>query len=346
VRVAVVGCGQIAKEHLSVLSRDAAIDLGGVCDLSPITASYTAEQYGSKPFTDYHEMLEVVRPEVVHVLTPPATHKTIAIDALRAGSHVICEKPIALRADELDAMLDVADQNDRTLMESHNARFNDQALAIEGLIADGTLGDVTDVEVLVALDLPHSRFADDNVSSPVRGLSGGAIHDFLPHLVYLALHFFGYVAFDDVHARWWNTSGSQALGYDELLATIAFGAGAATLRFSSHMKPDAFRLIVRGTDASVETDMYNPYYRVDKKRGPSPLSPVFNHAANGVSLATTSVRNLRDKILDRHSTYHGLDRMLHRFYASLRLHQAPPVTAHQMRQTSRLIDAIVAQARA
>jgi predicted dehydrogenase len=344
VRASIIGCGQIAKEHLSVIGRDASIDLAGVCDLSPITAEYTAETYGTKPFTDHREMLDVVRPDVVHVLTPPASHRPIVLDVLEAGTHVICEKPIAVHAGELDGMLDAAEKHGRVLMESQNVRFNDQTLAIERLIANGTLGDVTDVEVLVALDLPNSRFADENLSSPVRGLAGGAIHDFLPHLAYLALHFFGYVEAEAVHARWWNVSGIDVLGYDELLATIAFGAGAATLRFSSHVKPDAFRLIVRGTDATVETDMYNPYFRVDKRRGPAPLSPIFNHAANGVSLATNSARNLRDKLLDRHTTYHGLGRMLERFYASIRLGQQPPITPLEMRRTSSLVDAIVEQA--
>ena len=87
-RAAVIGCGAISKEHLHVLGSHPRIELVGVCDRSPAASTWTASRYASTAFTDHRELLASARPDVVHVLTPPASHRSIAEDALVAGAHV------------------------------------------------------------------------------------------------------------------------------------------------------------------------------------------------------------------------------------------------------------------
>ena len=79
-----------------------------VCDLSPAIADYTAARYGAgSAYTDHTEMLAVVRPQVVHVLTPPLSHARLVTEALEAGCHVLCEKPITPDTASLRELLDV-----------------------------------------------------------------------------------------------------------------------------------------------------------------------------------------------------------------------------------------------
>ncbi|HEY9887968.1 MAG TPA: Gfo/Idh/MocA family oxidoreductase, partial [Candidatus Obscuribacterales bacterium] len=94
-KAAVIGAGAISKEHLAFLSQSPQATLVGVCDLSAAAAKYGAQRYGAQgAYTDYKKMLAEAKPDVVHVLTPPNTHKMIATDCLQAGAHVLCEKPI------------------------------------------------------------------------------------------------------------------------------------------------------------------------------------------------------------------------------------------------------------
>lgn len=339
-RAAVIGCGAISKEHLHVLGSHPRIELVGVCDRSPAASTWTASRYASTAFTDHRELLASARPDVVHVLTPPASHRSIAEDALVAGAHVIVEKPIASDAAELASMYAVAEAHDRLLVENHNYRFNDQMLAIAGLLADGTLGSIVQVDVLLALDIAKSKLAAAD-GNPTAHLAGGAVRDFLTHLTYLGVFLFGDEPIGEVAARWRNTSGNAHIGADELDARIDVGSGGvARIRFDSRIAPECFRVWVRGTAGTVETDLYQPFVRVETRRGPKALSPVVNHAVNGLSLAASSVRILRDKVL-QHSPYHGLWRFLDLFYASVLDGSAPPVTRDDVLRTNALVDRIV-----
>ncbi len=100
VKSAVIGTGAISKEHLSFLSKSEYAHLVGVCDLSKASAKYAAQRFGAdSTYTNYRQMLES-KPDIVHILTPPHTHKQIAKDCLEAGVHVFCEKPITPTYDE------------------------------------------------------------------------------------------------------------------------------------------------------------------------------------------------------------------------------------------------------
>jgi predicted dehydrogenase len=93
-KAALIGAGQIARQHLACLKTLPGVELAAICDLSPATAEAAAERYGiSAWFTDHRAMLEKARPDVVHVTTPPNSHFRLAMDSLDAGAHVIVEKP-------------------------------------------------------------------------------------------------------------------------------------------------------------------------------------------------------------------------------------------------------------
>src|SRR5262249_40330693 len=93
VKAALIGAGQIARQHLACLQTLPGVELAAICDLSPATAEAAAERYGVKAwFTDHRSMLEKVRPEVVHITTPPTSHFALALDSFGAGAHVIVEK--------------------------------------------------------------------------------------------------------------------------------------------------------------------------------------------------------------------------------------------------------------
>ena len=345
VNVGVIGCGAISREHLAYITADPRLHLAAVCDRTPIAASYTAKQHGAEGwFTDHQVMLREANLAAVHVLTPPATHRRLVTDALDAGLHVVCEKPIALSANELRAMVRLADAQGLRLIESQNYRFNNEVLALQELAESGELGTIVHVDLTYSLDIASGgRFADRHVPSPTEQLGGGAVHDFLPHMAYLALHFFGYPPVVRSAAHWRNRSGNSRVKFDELEAIIEFADGSAFVRFSSRAKPDSVRLVVRGTKGTAECEMFAPFVRVDRVRSPKELASLLNHVGNGTRLAAAGVRNLRDKVL-QHTTYHGMKVMLGRFYDGVIDGSPSPIDTNQMVRCSELIDALLADA--
>lgn len=340
-RSAVIGCGAIAHEHLPYLASSPRVELAAVCDSSPALASFMRDRFKAETcFTDAGEMLRQAKPQVVHVLTPPQTHASLIRMSLEAGAHVICEKPMTGSAAETEKLLAEARRVGSVLVESRNLLFNDVSIAIDRLRTAGELGAVREVDVLLSLDLTAGPFGDLNLSGPGVALPGGAVHDFLPHLAYLFLHFAGDPAqVDEVTGFLENRSGNARVGYDHLDVLIEAGAARGRLRIASDVAPPAFRLIIRGTERSAETDFYNPFLRIEGGANVGKRAPL-EQIGSGVKLARAGVRNFFDKVR-QHGTYHGMPRMLDAIYAALQRGDAPPISEADMLATARLVDRIV-----
>lgn len=343
-RVGVIGCGAIASEHLAYLAHSPLVELVAVCDSSPITASFTKDRFGAScSFTDASTMLKDVKPDVVHVLTPPQTHDPLVRMSLEAGAHVICEKPMTGSAAQTEALLAEARKHGRILVESRNLLFNDVTQAIDRLVSDQKLGSVHEVDVLLSLDLTAGPFGDLNLCGPGVDLPGGAVHDFLPHLAYLFLHYCGDVA--DLHrvvGVLENRSGNPRVGYDHLDALVEAGATRGRIRIASDLSPPAFRLIVRGTERSVETDFYNPFLRIEGGLNVGKRAPL-EQVGSGLKLARAGLTNFVDKVR-QHGTYHGMPRMLDAVYRALKTGGPLPITEEDIIATARLLDRIIALA--
>jgi len=109
IKTAIVGAGRIARQHIACLKTIPGVEIAAVCDLSPVRAEYMAETFEvAHAYADVAAMLAEIEPRVVHVTTPPASHFQIAGDALRAGAHVIVEKPICLAYADFVALRELA----------------------------------------------------------------------------------------------------------------------------------------------------------------------------------------------------------------------------------------------
>lgn len=347
-RAAVVGTGDISRQHLAFLAASPLARLVGVCDLSPIARRWSAEEYGTTPYSSLDEMLEQAQPDVVHVLTPPATHIGLARAALAAGADVICEKPITLNAEELVTLLDEAEQLGRVVVENHNYRFNPEIQRIDRLLADDALGRVGEIEIRIGLPVtdPGGRFGDPNLPSPIHQLPAGVIHDFLTHMAYLVGHFSPQVTWERVSSIWSKHSAAAHIPVDDLDAVLS-GSGPAgpvhaRIRFSALLAPDCFEITVRGTNGFVQTELFSG--RVTEfvgQPGGKQLGPIVNMMRDGVHQFIGGPRSLKRKVLQQ-GPYAGLATGLDLTYRALAAGSPTPVTPQDMLAASRLIDRLVA----
>ncbi len=319
---AVIGAGMISQHHLRYLQRSALARPVAICDRSPAMARFAAERYGvADTFDDHVAMLDALRPQVVHVLTPARTHAAIAKQCLERGAHVIVEKPAAMNANELDELFAVADANGRQLIEDHNYRFNTPLRQLAAI----DLGDVRDVDVHLSLPLRDGgRYADADLPHPSHDLPCGVIHEFITHVCYLALSFMPDNGFDTVTAAWRNHGGGALFKYDDLDATVIQGNVHARLRVTC-AAPGSLTIAVRGTRGQASTDLYHPHLHVNR---------------DGWTLMRSAARGIFAKIAGR-TAYEGLSTLLDRTYRGLRGNNPLPVSREQIMQTTRLIDALL-----
>ena len=146
VNVGIIGCGGIANgKHMPSLKTVPNVRMVAFCDIVPERAEKAAREYGvegAKTYTDYRELLKDPAIEVVHVLTPNREHADITIDALYAGKHVMCEKPMAKCAADAKRMLDAARATGKKLTIGYQHRQKAQSQYAKEYIESGALGEI------------------------------------------------------------------------------------------------------------------------------------------------------------------------------------------------------------
>jgi predicted dehydrogenase len=339
-RVALIGAGQIARQHLSCLKTLPGVQVAGVCDLSPAVAESIAERYGVPAwFTDHAAMLREVKPEVVHVTTPPTSHFRLAMDALQSGAHVLVEKPATVRLAELEELARYASERTLSLTEDYNYVFNHATREITRWVETGALGGVVHVEVMMALNLfGPGGFADPNARHPALTLAGGALADFLPHLASLAHRFIG--PHRRAHAIWTKRRPS-VLPYDEMHAVVEGTHATATLGFSSTAQPDAFWLRVFGERAQATTNLFETRLTFERMRdGPKPLQPVLNGLEEARAVRRAAIGTLMRKFKPGPGTYDGMWHLIGATYEALARGATLPVPIEEVLEVNRMVEAL------
>lgn len=132
-KIAIIGCGRISSKHIeAALGNKDRVQLIACCDPVLDRAQRRAQEYRAglsagnvaAVYADYNEMLVKEKPDICAIATESGYHSRIAIDCLEAGSHVICEKPMALSTHDADAMIVAARRNNKKLAVCFQNRFN------------------------------------------------------------------------------------------------------------------------------------------------------------------------------------------------------------------------------
>ena len=132
-RIGVIGCGAWGPNHVRNFSALPNVEVVGAADLQPDRlARVKAIVPGVATFTDAAEMMATAQPDAVVVSTPTMTHFDVVRQALAAGKHVLCEKPLCLTGDEADALVRLADERGLRLMVGHVFMFNPGILKLQG----------------------------------------------------------------------------------------------------------------------------------------------------------------------------------------------------------------------
>ena len=145
-RAGIVGCGGIANQkHLPSIAKTGKVEVVAFCDIIPERAQKAAKEYGAKDakvYEDYKKLLEDSKLDMLYVLTPNKSHSFITIDALEAGLHVMCEKPMAKTSKEAKEMVEAAKKHKKLLTIGYQNRFRQDSLYIKKAVERGDLGEV------------------------------------------------------------------------------------------------------------------------------------------------------------------------------------------------------------
>ncbi len=244
VGVGLVGYGAVARAHAASVSATAGLRLRGICDVSTERREIAARDWAVPTHSKAEDLFDDPEVGLVVVGTPPSTHAETVLAALASGKHVVCEKPFALRVDEVDSMMDSAASRNRVLTVYQSRRWDPDYVAMRDVVRSGRIGDLFYMESFIGgyshpCDFWHSH-------EPV---SGGTIYDWGSHYFDWVLQLFP----DAVrsvsavaHKRVWH----DVTNSDQVRVDLTFDGGAQASFLQSDiaaaMKPKWYLLGTRG----------------------------------------------------------------------------------------------------
>jgi UDP-N-acetyl-2-amino-2-deoxyglucuronate dehydrogenase len=223
-RVAIVGCGRIARRHADLLGRSQihGAQLSAVCDLVPARATEFGETYGVPSFTDMHDMMSQADVDVVVILTESGNHATHAIALAPHGKHIVVEKPMALTVEDADAMIAACERSGVRLFVVKQNRFNVPVVKTREALDAGRLGRMVLGTVRVRWSRPQSYY-DQAAWRGTWAMDGGVLANQASHHVDMLQWMMGDAV--SVHARG-ITASAKIQAEDTAVATVRFASGA------------------------------------------------------------------------------------------------------------------------
>lgn len=229
-----IGCGRISKNHLEAICRLPQASLEAVSDTKSEVLECCVKQFSCRGYAEYRQLLQDERVDIVNICTESGFHAKIAIEAMRAGKHVLVEKPMAMSLAEADRMICVSRAMRVKLGVVHQNRFNLPIKKLKKAVEDGRFGKLTHAAATVRWNRNDAYYAQ----APWRGtwaLDGGclmnqAIHniDLLQWMMGPAEKVFAYAA----------TNLRPIEGEDTAMAIVRFRNGAfATIEAATTVYP-------------------------------------------------------------------------------------------------------------
>lgn len=190
VKVGVIGAGWMVKYHAEGF-RKAGAEMVAVADPAPGAAENAAKEWDIPKVFDSVDKMLVEAPELdaVSIIVPNKFHASLALQCLRAGKHVFCEKPPGLNADEVAEMVKVSEETGKKLMFNFNNRARPESQAMKKYVDDGTVGTINSAQAKWIRRTGIPGFGGWFTTKALAG--GGATIDLL-HMIDLSLYLMGY----------------------------------------------------------------------------------------------------------------------------------------------------------
>ncbi len=187
-RVGMVGAGNIANVHIDAYKELENVEIAAICDINPDRLKKTADLFGiEKRYTSESEMLANEQLDAADVCVWNCNHAKCTIEALDAGLHVLCEKPMAYSVKEAEEMLEASKRNNKLLMIGFVLRFDTESKIAKDFIDNGYMGEIyySKATYLRRHGSPGGWFSNKELSG------GGPVIDLGVHVIDLTRNLMG-----------------------------------------------------------------------------------------------------------------------------------------------------------
>lgn len=351
-RIAIVGCGKIADQHVEQIAHIPGCQIVGLCDHEELMAKQLQERLNVPAcFSEVQDLLRKAKPDVVHITTPPQGHYSIGKMCLEAGCHIYIEKPFTVSHGEAEELIHLAEHKNLKLTVGHDAQFTHAANEMRKLVREGYLGGPpAHMESYYGYSLGDAVYAKALLGDGhhwVRKLPGGLLQNTISHGISKVAEFLTDDGLEVVASGF--TSGLlKSIGeteiIDELRVIIHDGKTTAYFTFSSQMRPSLHMLRLYGPKNGLIVDQaLEAVIKVPGKHYKSYLAqflPPWGYAKQYIGSALGNMKKFAKA--DFHMEY-GKRYLIGAFYRSITEGRPVPIPHQEILRTSRIMDEIFSQ---
>lgn len=341
-RVAIIGCGRVAKMHALHLKNHPLCSLEAVIDTNLEAARSFAVRYSvPEVFGTIDEACGAIELDSAHIATPPFSHEAIARDCLRLGLHVLIEKPAALSLQAVKDLYSLAETSNLILAPDFNLLFHSRFEQLEKWRGEGKIGELRGVDLVFhyGFDTEELRRAG-SPPWPFK-LPGGYLHNYLSHPLYLACRLIGKVKQLETS---YESRGALPHGITDSVTILARGEHAtATIRLSLATELTPLTLTAYGSKGTARIEFpafLSQLHRVS--RLPSSLSRILDPVLLSMTTVGSTMRNVYGYVTGMLVPYEGLKVLIARFYESAAGLAENPIESDLAVEVARLEELIIA----
>jgi predicted dehydrogenase/nucleoside-diphosphate-sugar epimerase len=338
IRTALVGCGRISDAHIETLKALPGVEVVAVCDLNEKMARDQATRYRiAGVYTDMEEMMREVQPNVVHLLTPPRTHRALALIAARHHAHIYVEKPLASSEADARCIVEAARSAGVHVCPGHSLLFDPCFLEASRRIRQGEIGEV--LSVRAEQGFSYEGAARGAVIPWSYTYDWGLFENLMTHALYVACHFLDTPG--EPHVVAFSPGRIREAAVEEIRVLIPSASAIGEVSLSLCAFPEANRVEVIGTNGRITVDFSTLTVLSFRKNGlPSFVDRFTANFRTAASLIKSGTSVAAGIVTGRVKRYAGLRGLIRAFYESLKNGVAPPVLPEDGLLNLRLMDQI------
>ncbi|MCB9799905.1 MAG: Gfo/Idh/MocA family oxidoreductase [Candidatus Omnitrophica bacterium] len=342
IKVVVVGTGLIAqKRHIPAwLKAGGQNCLQAICDIDFENVQKVAAKFKiPNAYHDFKKMLLEIRPDIVDICTPPATHAQLTIQALQDKSNVLVEKPMALKEEECNAMIAAAQASNRQLCIVHSDLFYPAFLKAVSLFQKGVIGKFRGMNIFLSTPTDYITSKKDHWAHK---LPGGVLGETGPHPVYMTLAFIPKINEADIRTEKvmkeypWSP-------FEDYRIHLVGNEGVSSIHLIYTTNHWAAEVDIYGSEGMLKVDLESQAVIVYRRPKLKASTLAVNSISQSCQMLKSSFLVGLDYLTGRHQSAH--ERLIRAFYTSINEGGQAPVSANQGLEAIRVMNLLTEQIR-
>lgn len=319
-----IGCGKMGLEHIKLIRMLKNVNIAAVADpkFDASVASDIVDE-NTKVYNNVENMLHEIRPDAVHVITPPDTHYLTGKLALESGANVFIEKPFVPTLANAEELFQIANHKKVHLFAGHQLLAQDVTLKAETLIP--LIGDIAHIESYFSFRKVRRSL------SPVEQTI-----DILPHPAYTLLHFMSLKNSNDELRL--NALETDSNG--EVRALVRKGQIYGALTITLQGRPVDSYLKIIGSNGSITIDFVRGIVIQLTGTGADAVSAITSPYRQALQLSARSTKAFFAMALKKNKSYNGLQELIQNFYSSIRGEDKPFISKNAVIEVVKLSEII------